>query len=458
MDSYDLVVIGGGSGGLTSAIMGARVGARVLLVDRERLGGDCLHFGCVPSKALIASARMAHRMRHAADYGIRPVDVSVDFPAVMERIRRIQAEIGAGESPEALSRHGVEVAFGGARFLDEHAIQIGADRRVSAKHTVIATGSHAHAPKIEGLEEAGYINNVSLFGLTELPERVVVLGGGPIGCEMGQALRRLGAEVTIVQRASQLLPREEPEVAAFIRDRFEREGIRILLSTNPVRIEPDKTVVLQDEMLSCAEILVAVGRRSTLEGLGLEAAGVATNERGIVVNGALQTSQAHIYAVGDCNGGPQFTHWAEQEARIATRNALFKGRDKRSMERIPWVTFTDPEVARVGLTLAEAKDAHVHEVKMSVVDRAVCEGDSEGFIRVVVDSRDRILGVHIVGLDAGEALTEWVLAMDHGITLEEIGRSIHVYPTLARANRRVADRRFLEHGVSAWTTKLFGNF
>ena len=468
-DRYDLVTIGGGSGGLTAAIFAARVGAKVLLVDRERLGGDCLYYGCVPSKALIASARAAHRMRRAETFGLRPVEVTVDFPAVMQRIARIQERIAEGESPDALERHGVEVAFGGARFIDEHTIEVGSNRRVHAERTIIATGSHAVTPDIPGLGQVGSINHVGLFEITELPGRLVVLGGGPIGCEMGQALSRLGAQVTIVQRRDQLLPREERQIARVIQDRFREEGIRVLLSTNVVEVKRSdrgKVVVVEEKgttrNLECDEILVAVGRGPSIDGLDLGAAGVVVSAGGIEVNDALQTSRSDIYAVGDCNGGPQFTHWAEYEARIATRNALFRGRGIRSTQRIPWVTFTDPEVARVGSTLEQARkkhaQVHAHEVPMSKADRAVCEDELEGFIRVVVDRKDRILGVHITGAAAGEVLTEWILAMDHGLPLDRIGSSIHPYPTFSRVNRRLADERFLEHGLSAWTTGLFARF
>lgn len=477
---YDLIVIGGGSGGLTAAIMAGEIGAKVLLVDRESLGGDCLHWGCVPSKALIASARMAHQARHARDFGVHVGEVSVDFGAVMARLRRVQAFIGDGESPAALEKHGVEVAFGGARFIDANTIVIGSergdpepseveDRTVTAKRFVIATGSHASPPPIEGLEEVGYWDHVGLFESNALPKRVVVVGAGPIGVEMGQALSRLGSEVTLVQRGSHVLHREEPAVSELIASVLVEEGITLHLSCQPTkvsRVGDEKHVKVKDadgeRTLVCDEILIAVGRRANVASLGLDAAGVRVGERGIVVDDALRTSQSHIYAVGDVNGGPQFTHWAEHEARIATRNALFAGTSKRDASRIPWCTFCDPEVARVGLTEAEARgehdDVHVHEVPFSHVDRAVCEGHTRGFTKVVVDGKDRILGVHIVGPEAGEVLTEWVLAMDHGIGLEELGGTIHVYPTLSRANRRVADERFFHHGIGKWTKKLFGQF
>lgn len=469
---YDLIVIGGGSGGLTAAIMAGEIGAKVLLVDRESLGGDCLHWGCVPSKALIASARRAHQARHASDFGVKVGDVTIDFAAVMVRLRRVQAFIGDGESPAALEKHGVDIAFGGARFVDANTITVGSEaeeRTCTAKRFVIATGSHASPPPIEGLEEAGFWDHVRLFESNALPARLVVVGAGPIGVEMGQALARLGSEVTILQRGSHVLHREEPAVSELIAAALREEGITLHLSCEPTRVSKvgdEKHVVVRDaegeRTLVCDEILVAVGRRPNVASLNLEAAGVEVSERGVVVDDALRTCQPHIYAVGDVNGGPQFTHWAEHEARVATRNALFAGTSKRDATRIPWCTFCDPEVARVGLTEAEARaqheDVHVHEVAFEHVDRAVCEGHTRGFTKVVVDGKDRILGVHIVGPEAGEILTEWVLAMDHGISLEELGSSIHLYPALSRVNRRVADERFFHHGIGKWTKKLFGQF
>lgn len=468
---YDLIVIGGGSAGLTATTMAARLGANVLLVDRESLGGDCLHYGCVPSKALIASARMAHRMRHADKYGLVPVYAQVDLSQVMARIDRIRDEIGDYESPETFQRMGADVAFGGARFVDEHTLEVGGSDRVTGDRILIATGSHAAILDVPGLTEANYIDHVGLFHLKELPQRLAVIGGGPIGSEMGQALSRLGSQVTIIQRAPRLLPREDPEISDVLRAVFEDEGIDVLLGANPVRVTRiggHKDIEIAREggtsSISCDEILVAVGREPTIGELNLPAAAIEINAKGIVVNDALETSQPHVYAVGDCAGGPQFTHWAEYEARIATRNALFRGRSKRSSQLVPWVTFCDPEVARVGMTLEEAvrsfpdKGIHEHRFPYHHLDRAICESEPEGMIKVVVDKKERVLGAHIIGMEAGEALAEWVLAMEQRLPLSRIGSAIHTYPTLGRINRRVADEGFLAHGVAQWTTRLFGRF
>jgi pyruvate/2-oxoglutarate dehydrogenase complex dihydrolipoamide dehydrogenase (E3) component len=493
MEKYDLIVIGGGSGGLTATTIAARLGARVLLVDKTSLGGDCLHDGCVPSKALIASARLAHQMRRAREFGLGDVEVKVDIAQVMQRIRDIQGVIGEHDSAEAMRALGAEVMFGGARFVDAHTVEIGGQVQVAGERIIIATGSQAMAPPIPGLAEAGYLNHVSIFKIERLPRRIAVLGGGPIGVEIGQSLQRLGAQVTIIQGPARLLEREEPEVAAHLAKALRDEGVDVRLAQRATRIEKrgDEKVVharsdlkkWQEEMerggahvdpsllppdpapLVVDEVFVAVGRRPTLDALNLEAAGVETSPRGVVVDDELRTSVSHIFAVGDCAGGPQFTHWAEYEARIATRNALFVGSESRAMEVVPWVTFTDPEVARVGLTEAEARrehgdEAHVHRFHFDHLDRALTEREPGGFCKVVVDKKERVLGAHIIGHNAGEALSEWVLAMEHPgeIKLGDIAKAIHAYPTMVRINRRVGDMEFIDHGVPGWQIKLAARF
>ncbi|MFT5354982.1 MAG: pyruvate/2-oxoglutarate dehydrogenase complex dihydrolipoamide dehydrogenase (E3) component [Polyangiales bacterium] len=464
-ETYDYLVIGGGSAGLTGAIMAARLGAKVLLVDRERLGGDCLNTGCVPSKALIASAKSAHHARHAADFGVGVSNVEVNFPKVMQRVQAIQAEIGATEDEAALAKHEIDVAFGGARFTDANQAQIGSERVVHFRFALIATGSRPSPPPVAGMDEVDALNTDSLWELSALPRSLAILGGGPIGVEMGQAFQRLGSQVTIFERGERLLGRADSDASAMVLDSLRDDGVEVRLNASVGKLERDgegTRVFVDGEGHTFDKLLVAVGRKANVEELGLEAAGVLTHARGVQVGEDLRTSQKHIYAAGDCTGGPQFTHWAEYEARIATRNALFVGSDKRSLAIVPAVTFCDPEVAQVGLTEAQAKekglDVHVHRVDYSHVDRALCDGTARGFAKVVVDDKERILGAHLVGPLAGEALGEWVLAMEHGLKLSEVGGAIHAYPTYARVNRRVDDERFFAHGVSKWTTKLFSRF
>jgi pyruvate/2-oxoglutarate dehydrogenase complex dihydrolipoamide dehydrogenase (E3) component len=410
-------------------------------------------------------------MRHAGKFGFDSVDPKADLARVMDRIDKIREQIGSHESPDAIRKLGVDVALGGASFIDEFTIEVDQSYPVTGERVLIATGSHAVAPEIPGLAETGFIDHVDLFGLRKLPDRLAVIGGGPIGTEMGQALSRLGSKVTIIQRGSRLLPREDPDISAVLQNSFAEEGIGVLLSANPVRVgrgDGDKEIEIEQHgnrhTIRCDEILAAVGRKPNIDDLNLSAAGVRANSRGIVVDDSLRTNKQHIFAVGDCNGGPQFTHWAEYEARIATRNALYRGTSKRSMQTLPWVTFTDPEVARVGMTLDEANGVgnhsrlHEHRFPYSQLDRAVCESDPSGMIKVIVDKSERVLGAHIIGPGAGEALTEWVLAIENRLSLRRIGKAIHVYPTLSRINRRVADEVFLTHGVSKWTNRLFARF
>lgn len=465
-EEFDFAVIGGGSAGLTASIMAARLGARTLLVDRESLGGDCLNYGCVPSKALIASARAAHQMRRAEDFGIDGVDVLVDSRSVLDRMRRIRARIGETDSPEALAMHGLEVALGGARFTDRTEILIGNERRVRAKRYLIATGSRPAIPLIPGIETVDALTNEGLFDLEELPPSMVIIGGGPIGCEMAQALARLGVAVTLVVRGPRLLEREEPEVSELIQQVFEAEGITIHqgVGVDSVgRTDAGCFVALESERVVVASrVMLATGRVPNLDSLDLPHAGIPTTARGIEVGKDLRTHNRAVYAAGDCTGGPQFTHWAEYEARIATRNALFRGRQLRDPEVVPWTTFTDPEVARVGLTLAQARkrdpEAHVHELALSHVDRAVCEGTPAGFLRAVVGRRDRVLGVHLVGAHAGELLPTWTEAVGAGRKLNDVSRTIHVYPTLSHGSRRLSDESFMAHGVGRLTSLLFARF
>ena len=468
MRSFDLAVIGGGSAGLTAASIGGRVGARVLLVDRETLGGDCTHHGCVPSKALIRCAKVAHTARQAERFGTHVGDVRVDGAAALRYVRATVEKVKSGETPEVLRARGVEVAFGGATFLSPTRLKVG-EEEVEAGRSILAVGSRALAPPIPGLREAGFIDHVGLFQLEDLVRRWVVIGGGPIGVEMGQALARLGATVTIVQGADRILERDDGELTT-LRAGYLREELELILGAKVVEVAragSGKAVTIEHEgsrrVLECDEVLVAVGRKTNLEGLGLEAAGVKTHARGIEVDKTLRTSAENIWACGDCTGGQQFTHFAEAQARVATRNALFLGSTAFREQWVPWTTFSDPELAHVGLVEADARrerrdDMRVYRFSYSELDRAVCEGETRGLAKVVCDPRGKILGASFLGPHAGEAISEIVIAMKAGLTLSKLAGAIHVYPTMNRIVRRLGDQRFLEEGVGRLTKKVFGRF
>ena len=456
---YDLAVIGGGSAGLTAATIAGRLGARTILMDREALGGDCLWAGCVPSKALIHAARVVYLGRTGSRVGAPANLGAPDFPAALAYVRRAQAHIGAHDSPEALRAHGVAVAFGGARFLSPTQIRCG-ETVFEARRTIVAVGSHAVAPPIPGLAEAGHLDHVSIFALDHLPPRVAVIGGGPVGVELAQCLARFGAQVTILQRGPRLLPRDDAELSALLAQALGGElTVRCDAGVERVeRVGPARRVHFSGGSLDCDAILVAVGRRARLDGLGLDSAGVAVRDGAVHVDPHLRTTAANIYACGDCVGGPQFTHFAEAQARVAVRNALFRGRQRFALDAVPWTTFTDPELAHVGAREGDVPGARVFRSPYERLDRAVCEDAPFGLGKVVCDARGRILGASLLGLGAGEALAPLVLARDAGLTLDAVGRSVFVYPTLGRVVRRLSDERFLAEGRPGWIRKLFGRF
>jgi pyruvate/2-oxoglutarate dehydrogenase complex dihydrolipoamide dehydrogenase (E3) component len=465
---YDLIVIGGGSAGLTAAIIAGHVGAKVLLVDKERFGGDCTYYGCVPSKALIHCANTAHAARTSARFGVEPASGAVDFAKVMAYVWSIIDDIASHETSAALAEHGVDTALGGAAFLSPKRLIIGGEREVSAEQVVIAVGSHAVAPPIPGLEEAGYINHVSVFHLEELPRRLAVIGGGPIGVELGQALARLGSEVTIVQRAARILARDDEDLTTMLGELLADELTLVCCAdVDAVEQRGDSKVVRyqrdgQAGEVECDEILVAVGRKASFAGLDLEAAGVACAHGLIKVDATMRTSVANIWAAGDCATPLQFTHVAEAQARIATRNALFRGSKRFSDAVVPRVTFSDPELAAVGLSEAEARAQHgdikVYRYPYERLDRAMCEGAGHGLAKIVCTSRGKILGAAFLGPIAGEAISNLVLAMNAGTSIGDLAGTIFAYPTMNRIVRRVADERFLSEGLGTVTRKLFARF
>ncbi|MBK6854441.1 MAG: FAD-dependent oxidoreductase [Burkholderiales bacterium] len=466
--SFDrnLIVIGGGSAGLVTAYIAAAVKAKVTLVEQHAMGGDCLNTGCVPSKALIRSARLMSHVRRAKEFGIRSASAEVDFGEVMERVQRVIKTVAPHDSVQRYNALGVDMAQGRARIVSPWQVEIthhdGRVQMMTTRAIVIAAGARPFVPPIPGLDQVEVLTSDSLWKLRQRPERLVVLGGGPIGCELAQALARLGSRVTQVEMAPRLLIREDPEVSELVIRRFRDEGITVLVDHQAMRVEVVdgvKQLVASHQGAQVSipfdALLVAVGRVANLEGYGLQDLGVTTG-RTVEVNGLLQTNFPNIYAAGDVAGPYQFTHTAAHQAWYAAVNALFGPfKTFRADYRvIPWATFVDPEVARVGLNELEASEKKIpFEVTvygLDDLDRAITDSEAHGFVKVLtVPGKDRILGVTIVGEHAGELLAEWVLAMKHGIGLNKILGTIHVYPTLAEANKHVAGHWKRAHAPAA---------
>jgi pyruvate/2-oxoglutarate dehydrogenase complex dihydrolipoamide dehydrogenase (E3) component len=450
---YNLVVIGAGVAGLVSAAGAAALGARVALIEKHWMGGDCTNYGCVPSKALIRSARAAHAIARAADFGVGLEGrAAADFPRVMQRMRRLRAQISAADSAARFSRLGADVFFGEARFAGRNSIEVNGTRLDFSK-AVIATGSKAAEIPVPGLRETGYLTNETVFSLEQLPKTLLVVGSGPVGCELAQAFRRFGSDVTILTDVNVLLPNDDADAGAILRNRFEREGIAMAFGTRILRAESCgslKHLIFDrgrgEESAIGEEILLATGRRPVLDGLDLEAAGVQYDHSGVRVDDHLRTSNPDIFAAGDVCSPYKFTHAAEAMARIALQNALFFGRKKMSALAIPWCTYTDPEVAHVGVSAAEAarkeSEVAVFTRELAETDRAILDGETEGFVRLYAAKRDgRLLGATMVASHAGESIGEAVLAISRRLTLPDLAAVIHPYPTQAEAIKRAADLR-----------------
>ena len=468
---YNLIAIGAGSGGLVSAYIAAAVKAKVALIEKNQMGGDCLNTGCVPSKALIRSAKMVSYARRAGDFGFRSGRVDYDFAEVMERVQRVIAKVEPHDSIERYTKLGVDCFTGAGKIVSPWSVEVNGDI-LTTRNIIIATGARPLIPPIKGIEEVDYLTSDNLWQLRENPGRLIVLGGGPIGSEMTQAMARLGATVTQVEMAPRIMGREDPEVSAYIQARFEAEGIKVLTG------HAAKEVIFEDgeKWLVCDvreetvrvpfdQILIAVGRQPNVNDFGLEELGVKISDRGTVaVDPLLRTNFPNIFAVGDVAGPYQFTHTASHMAWYAAVNALFGSLKSFKVDYsvIPWATFTDPEVARVGLSEDEAKASNIpYEVTrygIDDLDRAIADSEDHGWVKVLTrPGSDKLLGVTIVGSHAGDLLAEYVLAMKHGLGLNKILGTIHTYPTMAEANKAAAGEWKKAHApekLLAWVEKF----
>jgi len=454
---YHLVVIGAGTAGLVTAAGAAGLGAKVALIERSLMGGDCLNVGCVPSKALLAAGHAAAAVRDANEVGVNVAGgYTVDFPAIMQRMRKLRADISPADSAERFQGLGVDVYLGDAKFADSNHIEV-AGQKLEFKRAVIATGARAAAPPIPGLNEVEYLTNETVFSLTDLPRSIGIVGAGPIGCEMAQAFARFGSGVHLIEATHGVMPREDQQAANIVKESLQRDGVNLLccgkdLKVSPAGPQPTNGIRMTGTShdnpyeVTVDQLLVAVGRAPNVDSLNLEAVGVKyDSKKGVEVDDRLQTTNSNIYAAGDVCSKYQFTHAADFMARTVIQNTLFMGRKKVSSLVIPWCTYTEPELAHVGLTESQAKEQHVEidtfEQELAEVDRAILEGQTDGFVKIhVAKGTDRIVGATIVAANAGDMIGEVSLAMTNKIGLGAIASSIHPYPTQADAIRKLGDK------------------
>jgi pyruvate/2-oxoglutarate dehydrogenase complex dihydrolipoamide dehydrogenase (E3) component len=479
-DAYDFIVIGGGSAGLVAAGGAAILGARVALIEKNLLGGDCLYTGCVPSKTLIKSARFVHQLKRAGDFGFEISDFKFQndsFASITNRVQKVIEVIERRDAPEVFEKMGVEVIFGSPRFISPYEVEVALKnsnetKNLKAKRFCLATGSRPSIPPIEGLKETGFITNEEIFHLSHLPRELIVLGGGAIGLEIGQSFRRFGSRVTIVEMSERILAKEDEAVSALITRILENEGAEILTDSKAVKAKKSekKTKILivekdgEESEIEAEEILVAVGREPNTGGLNLEKAGVRFDKKRIFTDEYLRTSQKHIFAAGDVTAHFQFTHMADYEAQIVIQNAFapFPFKKKIDFRVVPWATFTEPEIGRVGLTENEAREKFGDKVKVFKIsfeenDRAQTESETVGFAKIVTH-KNRIVGAHLVGAGAGEIIHEFVWAMRENLKISELNKIIRVYPTLAKIVQAAGTEATLETLKSPFVQKWFKRY
>lgn len=465
---YDLLVIGGGAGGLTAAGMGANFGAKTLMVETEKLGGDCTWHGCIPSKTLLHLSKVAQKVREAEKFGYRKSQ-GMDFMTVMEHVRSKRKEVyEEADDPEIFRRMGVDIAFGEALFVDDHTVRIIMDeenRRVSSRYIIIATGSKAMVPPIKGIQEVSYHTNETIFELEKQPVNLAIIGAGPIGIEMAQAFQRLGTQVTVFDMLPRILSNDDEELAGMLRDYLANEGVEFKLPADVKKLSEtsDGNIRIETEgkgtpsVWEGSELLIASGRTANYEGLQLESAGIYYQDNGIIVDDKCRTNKKHIYAVGDVTGRYQFTHMSEHMAKVAVTNALLKIPKKIDQKHVPWSTYTDPELAHVGATEEELHDNDIsyktYRFPYDKIDRAITES-TEGLIKVFArEWNGKILGATICGKQAGDLIGEYALAMRNGVTLRNIADTIHPYPTYGLGVRRAADQWYIQ-SQATWMVKL----
>jgi pyruvate/2-oxoglutarate dehydrogenase complex dihydrolipoamide dehydrogenase (E3) component len=451
---YDLAVIGAGSAGLVAARLAAGLGLRAALVERDRLGGDCTWTGCIPSKALLHAARVADLVRRGPEVGVMARRVTIDFHRVMAHVRGAIERVYALETPESLARLGIDVLNGSARFVDPDTVEVGSET-IRARRFLICTGAEPEIPRISGLETVPFLTHERFFDLERQPASMIVIGSGAVGCELGQALSRLGTRVTMVEQASRILPVADPEASRLLSEQFAKEGIAVRTDAAVERVGSGRRgieVMVDGESVKAESLLVATGRRPRTEGLDLDKAGVAHDAGGVAVDSRLRTSQPHIYAAGDVTGAFQFTHYAGWQGFLAVRNAFLPGGHPGKREHIPWVVFTDPEVAQAGVPDWD-DGVRVDRLPLEVIDWAQTRAERRGLVKV--SSRDgRIVGATLVLSEAGELINELAVAIDNRIKLVDLGRTIHAYPTYGTAVQQLAARLALERSMSGWRGRL----
>ncbi len=467
---YDAIVIGGGAAGLTASGIAANFGARTMMIEKNKLGGDCTWTGCVPSKALLKAGKVAHHIRKASDYGLIDSEPEIDFKKLISHVHNIRDDIYEdADAPENFEAMGIEVVHGMAYFTDSHAINIeletGETRVVTSRYFFICTGGRASVPPIEGIDSVTYLTNESLFELEDLPEELVIVGAGPIGTEMAQAMNRLGAKVTVLDMADRIMVNDDPELAGMLQQKLAGEGIEYVLGAEIEEIRSENGRILvriqvdgDSKVVSGSDLLMATGRRANVESLNLKAAGVKYSGKGVEVNEKCRTNKSHIYACGDVTGEYQFTHMSEHTAKVAATNALLKFPMKVDSDHVPWCTYTDPELGHVGATEKQLKekgeDYGTYRFPFSKIDRAVTESEGEGLIKVFARKwNGKILGASVLGTNAGEMISEYAVAMKNGVTLRNLADTIHPYPTYGLGARRAADQWYIKN-QSEWQVKL----